>query len=172
MTGASPPRSFFIPQFAGVRGRGILRSSRRRESVPAPRRSPRSLEGVMHFDPEAIACGHGNSKTIPKRRSRRRMGVCCPILGARARGRSTAQPRFARGVQWTEVDRAHRLRLALYATRLAAVGSRLPADEEVARGWRIRGDGPRFACTFAAFGGQSARSYGKHTGLPHPAMHA
>src|SRR5215212_2277780 len=55
----------------------------------------------MHFDPEAIACGHGNSKTIPKRRSRRRMGVCCPILGARARGRSTAQPRFARGVQWT-----------------------------------------------------------------------
>src|SRR5215212_2277778 len=71
-----------------------------------------------------------------------------------------------------EVDRVHRLRLALYATRLAAVGSRLPADEEVARGWRIRGDGPRFACTFAAFGGQSARSYGNHTGLPHPAMHA
>jgi transposase len=40
-----------------------------------------------------------------------------PLPGARARGRPTAQPRFARGVQWAEVDRAQRLRLALYATR-------------------------------------------------------
>ena len=24
------------------------------------------LEGVMNSDPEAVACGHGNSKTIPK----------------------------------------------------------------------------------------------------------
>jgi hypothetical protein len=31
------------------------------------------------------------------------------------------------------VDRAHWLCLALYATRLAAVGSHIPADEEVAR---------------------------------------
>src|SRR5215217_2740692 len=124
----------------------------------------------MNLDPESVACGHGNSKTIPKRRFRRTVGLCCPVPGARARGRSTAQPRFARGVQWTEVDRAHRLRLALYATRLAAVGSRLPADEEVALCWRIGGDGPRFACTLlAAFGGQSARSYGNHTGLSHPA---
>src|SRR5215211_2205438 len=70
------------------------------------------------------------------------------------------------------MDHAYRLCLALYATRLAAVGSRLPADEEVARGWRLRGDGPRFACTLAAFGGQSTRSEGNHTGLPHPAIHA
>src|SRR3712207_9498047 len=93
---------------------------------------------------------------------------------SRSRRRSTAQPRLARGVQWTEVDRAHRLCLALYATRLAAVGSRLSADEEVAGGWRIRGDGPRFFARtlLATFGGQSARSDGDHTGLPHPAIHA
>jgi transposase len=127
----------------------------------------------MHFNPEAVACRHGNSKTIPKRRFRRRVGVCCPVAGARSRRRSTAQPRLARGVQWTEVDRAHRLCLALYATRLAAVGSRLSADEKVAGGWRTRGDGPRFARTLlATFGGQSARSDGDHTGLPHPAIHA
>src|ERR687889_2547280 len=97
------------------------------------------LEGVMNFDPEAVASWHGYSKTIPKRRFRRRVGLCRPLLGARSRRRSTAQPRFARGVQWTEVDRAHRLCLALYATRLAAVGSRLPADEEVATGGRVWG---------------------------------
>src|SRR3712207_2597263 len=93
---------------------------------------------------------------------------------SRSRRRSTAHPRLARGVQWTEVDRAHRLCLALYATRLAAVGSRLSADEEVAGGWRIRGDGPRFFARtlLATFGGQSARSDGDHTGLPHPAIHA
>src|SRR5215213_10452199 len=33
----------------------------------------------MNLDPEAVACGHGNSKTIPKRRFRRRVGVCCPV---------------------------------------------------------------------------------------------
>src|SRR5918999_6503755 len=87
------------------------------------------------------------------RRFRRRVGVCCPVAGARSRRRPTAQPRLARGVQWTEVDRAHRLGLALYATRLAPVGSRLPADQEVALCWRIRADGPRFACTVAPFGG-------------------
>ena len=73
----------------------------------------------MNFNPETVACGYDNSKTIPKRRFRRRVGVCCPVPGARSRRRSTAQPRLARGVQWTEVDRAHRLCLALYATRLA-----------------------------------------------------
>ena len=61
------------------------------------------------------------------------------------------------GVQWTEVDRAHRLRLALHASRPATVGSRLPADQEVAGGWRIRADGPRLARTFAPFGGESVR---------------
>src|ERR687889_74009 len=36
----------------------------------------------------------------------------------------------------------------------------------------VREDGPRFACTLATFGGQSTRSEGNHTGLPHPAIHA
>src|SRR5215217_7836756 len=111
------------------------------------------LEGVMNFSPEAVACGYGYSKTIPERRFRRGVGVRCSVPGARSRRRSTVQPRLARSVQWTKVDRAHWLCLALYATRLTAVGSRLPADEEVAGGRRIRGDGPRFARTLAAFGG-------------------
>src|SRR5215212_4058071 len=126
----------------------------------------------MHFDPEAIACGHGNSKTIPKRRFRPRVGVCCPVPGARARGRSTAQPRFARGVQWTEVDRAHRLRLALHATRPAAVGSCLPADAAMAKGGSVRGDGSRFARTVAPFGRQSLRPDCYHTRLTHPALYS
>jgi hypothetical protein len=43
----------------------------------------RLLEGVMNSDPEAVASWHGYSKTIPKRRFRRRVGLCCPLLGAR-----------------------------------------------------------------------------------------
>src|SRR5215213_5149922 len=126
----------------------------------------------MNLDPEAVACGHGNSKTIPKRRFRPRVGLCCPVPGARARGRSTAQPRFARGVQWTEVDRAHRLRLALYATRLAAVGSSLPADAAMAKSGSVRGDGSRFARTVAPFGRQSLRPDCYHTRLTHPALYS
>jgi transposase len=61
----------------------------------------------MNFNPEAVAFWYGDSKTIPKRRFRRRVGVCCSVPGARSRRCSTAQPRLARGVQWTEVDRAH-----------------------------------------------------------------
>jgi hypothetical protein len=34
----------------------------------------------MNFDPEAVASWHGYSKTMPKRRFRRRVGVCCPYL--------------------------------------------------------------------------------------------
>src|SRR5215212_8679622 len=41
---------------------------------------PPSLEGVMNFNPETVACGYDNSKTMPKRRFRRRVGVCCPYL--------------------------------------------------------------------------------------------
>ena len=73
----------------------------------------------MNFNPEAVASWHGNSKTIPKRRFRGRVGLCRTLPGARSRRRPTAQPRLARGVRWTEVDRAHRLCLALYATRAA-----------------------------------------------------
>src|SRR5215204_1396303 len=65
----------------------------------------------------------------------------------------------ARGVQRTEVDRAHRLCLALYATRSSAVGSHIPADEEVTLCGCIRSDGPRFAHTpLAPFGRQSVRA--------------
>src|ERR687890_1732868 len=70
----------------------------------------------------------------------------------------SATPRFARGVQWNEVDRAHRLCLALYATRPASVGGRLSTNAAMATGRSVRGDGPRFAHAVAPFGGQSARS--------------
>jgi transposase len=63
----------------------------------------------MNFNPEAVASWHGNSKTIPKRRFRRRVDLCRTLPGARSRKRPSAQPRLARGVRWTEVDRAHRL---------------------------------------------------------------
>src|SRR5215211_2936136 len=96
------------------------------------------LEGVMNFNPGAVASWYGNSKTIPKRRFRRRVGLCRPLPGARSRRRPTAQPRSARGVQWTEVDRAHRLRLALYATRLASVGGRLSTNAAMDTGGSVR----------------------------------
>jgi hypothetical protein len=63
----------------------------------------------MNFNPEAVASWQGNSKTMPKRRFRRRVSLCRTLPGARSRRRPTAQPRLARGVRWTEVDRAHRL---------------------------------------------------------------
>src|SRR5215203_450397 len=48
----------------------MLKAARRRRLEKAE-----TLEGVMNFDPEAIACGHGYSKIIPKRRFRRRVGL-------------------------------------------------------------------------------------------------
>src|SRR5215211_2670043 len=116
--------------------------------------SDSTLEGVMNFSSETVAFWYGDSKTIPKRRFRRRVGLCRPLSGARSRRRASAQPRAARGLQRAEVDRAHRLCLALYAPRPSAVGSHIPADEEMAHCRRLRGDGPRFARTLAAFGRQ------------------
>jgi hypothetical protein len=56
----------------------------------------------------------------------------------------SATTNCARSSTGSEVDRAHRLCLALHATRpSAAVGSCLPTDEEVALCWRLRSDGPR-----------------------------
>ena len=115
--------------------------------------------------------GHGEQKTIPKRRFRRRVGLRGPLPGARSRRRSTAHPRPARGPKRAEVDRADRLCLALHATRLAALGGGLPADEAVATGGRLRGDGPRFARTVATFGRQSAQTDGRHPRLSHPTLH-
>src|SRR5215208_7346987 len=39
-------------------------------------------------------------------------------------------------------------------------------------GRRLRGDGPRFARTFAPFGGQSAKADGGDSRQPHPAFHS
>jgi hypothetical protein len=106
----------------------------------------------MNFSWETVASWHGYSKTIPKRRFRRRVGLRSPLPGARSRGRSSAQPRAARGLQRAEVDCENRLCLALHATRPSTLGSCIPADEEVALCWRLRGDGSRFARAFATFG--------------------
>src|SRR5215210_3607729 len=66
----------------------------------ALRLARRNLEGVMNSSSDAVASTrHGESKTIPKRRLRRRVGLCRPLSGARSRRRSTAQPRAARGLQ-------------------------------------------------------------------------
>jgi transposase len=73
----------------------------------------------MNSSSDAVASRHGESKTVPERRFRRRMGLCCPLSSAGPRRCSAAQSRASGGLQRTEVDRAHRLCLALYATRLA-----------------------------------------------------
>jgi len=77
------------------------------------------LEGVMNFSSETVAFWHGDSKTIPKRRFRRRVGLCRSISGPRSRRRPSAQPRVARGFQCSEMGCAHWLCVALYATRPA-----------------------------------------------------
>src|SRR5688572_17979906 len=78
-------------------------------------------------------------------------------------GRPPTRPRSARGVQRVEMGGSYRLPVALHAPRLATVGGRLPADAAVAKGGSVRGDGPRFARTFTAFGGSGIRAYGGHT---------
>ena len=127
----------------------------------------------MNFIWEAVASWHGDSKTIPKRCFRRRVDLRSPVSGARSRRRTPAHPRVALGgLERTEVGGENRLCLALYATRApSAVGSCIPADEEVATGGRLREDSPRFAPTLATFGRQSARSDGSHTRLSHPALY-
>lgn len=120
----------------------------------------------------AVAFGHAEQKALPKRRFRRRVDICRPVPGARARRRPSAHPRSARGLQRAQVGCAHWISLALHATRLAAVGGRLPADAAVALGRRLRGDGPRLARTIAPFGGQGLRAKRGHTRLSHPALHS
>jgi hypothetical protein len=92
----------------------------------------------MNFSSDAVAFRYGDSKIIPKRRFRRRVGLRSPLPGAPSRRCSAAQPRLARSLQWTEVDRAHRLWLALYATRPSTLESCIPADEEMALYWRFK----------------------------------
>lgn len=76
----------------------------------------------MNSSSGAVACEHGEQKTVPKRRFRRRMGVRRPVSGAHPRRRPTARARPARGLQRAQLDRAHRLSVALHAPRPAAVG--------------------------------------------------
>src|SRR5215203_228760 len=97
----------------------------------------------MNSSPYAIASRHGYKKTLPQRRFRRRVGICCPLPGTRPRGRPSARARPARGPQRAEVDREDRVCLALHAPRPASVGGRLPANAAVAQSGRVRGDGPR-----------------------------
>jgi hypothetical protein len=110
------------------------------------------LEGVMNFSSETVAFWHGYSKTIPKRRLRRRVGLCCPLVsGARSRRCSTAQPRAARGLQravrWI-VRTAGSLAWRYFChTTCLHKGSHISAEEEEALCWRLRSDGPRSART-------------------------
>src|SRR3712207_692171 len=105
----------------------------------------------MNFSLGTVASWYGYSKTIPERRFRRRVGVCCPIPRAHQGRRPPTRPRSARGVQRTEVGSSHRLPVALHAPRPTSVGGRLPADTAVAKSGSVRGDGPRLTRTFAAF---------------------
>jgi transposase len=47
-----------------------------------------AIEGVMNFGWETVASRYSYSKTIPKRRLRRRVGVCSSVSGTRSRRRT------------------------------------------------------------------------------------
>src|SRR5688572_33033543 len=111
-----------------------------------------TLERVMNFSSGTIASRHGYSKTIPKRRFRRGVGIPGSVPRARPGRRTSTRVRSARGLQRTEVDRTHRLCVEIHAPRPASVGDGLPTDAAVAQSGRLRGDGPRSARAFAAFG--------------------
>ena len=126
----------------------------------------------MKSSPYAIASRHGYKKTIPQRRFRRRVGICCPLPGTRPRGRPSARARTARGPQRAEVDREDRLPVALHAPRPASVGGGLPANAAVAQSGCLRADDPRLARTPAAFEGPRAGAHGGHSGLSHAEIHS
>jgi transposase len=71
----------------------------------------------MNFSLGTIAFWYDYSKTIPERRSRRRVGLCRPVSGAPPRGRPPTRPRPQRGVQRAAVGDSHRLTVALHAPR-------------------------------------------------------
>ena len=125
----------------------------------------------MNFESEAIAWGHGEPKTLPERRFRQRVSLRSSVSGTRWRRLTPAQPRPARGLKRAQVGGEDRLPLALHATRPAtAVGSQPSTSSRRGGGSRqrrLRGDGPRFARTFAAFGGQGTGAHGDHTRLSH-----
>src|SRR5215212_5277465 len=126
----------------------------------------------MNSSPYAIASRRGFKKTIPQRRFRRRVGICCPLPGTPPRGRPSAHPRPARGPQRAEVDREDRVCVAIHAPRPASMGGRLPANAAVAQGGSVRRDDPRSAHTIAAFEGQGGGAFGSNTGLSHTEIHS
>jgi hypothetical protein len=147
-----------------------------REKVLGPEhtdtaQSLNDLEAVMNFGSETVASGHGYEKTVPKRRFRRRVGLCRPIPGARSRRRPPTRARSAGGPQRIEVGGEDRLPVALHAPRPATVGGGLPADAAVAQGGSVRGDGSRSARALAPFEGQSIAAHSSHTRLSHPTLH-
>jgi hypothetical protein len=118
----------------------------------------------------ALAFGHGYSKTLPKRRFRRRMALRRPVPRARSRRCSPARSRPSRGSKRAAVGGENRLAVALHASRPSSVGGHIPADETMDKGGGLRGDGPRFACAVADFGGEGLRSERGHPRLSHPAL--
>ena len=103
----------------------------------------------MNFSLGTVASWYGYSKTIPKRRSRRRVGVCCPIPRAHQGGRPPTKPRSARGVQRTEVGSSHRLPVALHAPRPTSVG---PSTSRHSGGSKLECS-RRWSTTYAYFCG-------------------
>ncbi len=83
------------------------------------------VEGVMNFSP-TLALRDGYSKTIPKRRFRRRVGIRGPVPRPPPGGCSTARSRSARGSQRVEAGDEDRLAVVLHAPR--------PFDEMVDKG--------------------------------------
>src|SRR5215213_5871399 len=126
----------------------------------------------MNFGSGAIAWGHVESKALPQRRLRRRMGLRGPLPVPGARRRPPAHPRAARGPKRAEVDREDRVCLALHAPRPASMGGHLPANAAVAQGGSVRRDDPRSAHTIAAFEGQGGGAFGGDTGLSHAEIHS
>src|SRR5215203_1750095 len=129
------------------------------------------LERVMNFSSGTIASRHGYAKTIPKRRFRRGVGIPGSVPRARPGRRTPTRVRSARGLQRTEVDRTHRLCVEIHAPRPASVGDDLPTDAAVAQSGRLRGDSPRSARAFAAFGRPGVGPDGGHARLTHSEIH-
>src|SRR5829696_3067315 len=132
----------------------------------------RSLESVINFSSRTIASRHGYSKTIPKRRFRRGVGIPGSVPRACPGRRTPTRVRSARGLQRTEVDRTHRLCVEIHAPRPASVGDGLPTDAAVAQSGRLRGDGPRSARAFAAFERPGVGPDGGHSRLAHSEIHS
>lgn len=133
----------------------------------------------MNSGSGAVACEHGEQKTVPKRRFRQRVLLPRPVPGTRSRRRAS-QPQHddlrkvfngLRGGSWSRpaLSDATCLMTCLHGRRPPSTST----DAAVAQGGRHLGDGPRFARNLLApFGRQSTSAYGGHTRLcSHTALH-